>query len=156
MVILHPPDRAPGEPNLWLLPVRGSYPTKMPTNGLLRAAEFEPKCVARSARALPTQPSRRQRVQCKFTHLYCSLLQVLPVIQSLTLTNLPNQMILGNVNQCHRALIYELFLKIFYEKRIKQLILFYISHESGVKTFLMWFINHCKPMVFNRLWLKIE
>ena len=29
-------------------------PLRMPTSGLLRAAELEPKCVARSARALPS------------------------------------------------------------------------------------------------------
>ena len=45
-----------------------------------------------------------------------------------------------------RALVHKLFLEIFYEKMIKQLILltfFYISHKSDVKTFLIWFINNC-------------
>ena len=39
-----------------------------------------------------------------------------------------------------RVLVYELFLEIFYGKMIKQLILlttFYISHENGVKAFLI-------------------
>ena len=42
------------------------------------------------------------------------------------------------------ALVYKLFLEIFYKKMIKQLILLtilYISHKSNVKTFLIWFIN---------------
>ena len=45
-----------------------------------------------------------------------------------------------------RVLIYELFLKTFYKKMIKQLIfliVFYISHESSVTIFLIWFINNC-------------
>ena len=44
-----------------------------------------------------------------------------------------------------RALVYELFLETFYWKLIKQLIFlttFYIFHGSGVKTFLIWFINN--------------
>ena len=43
-----------------------------------------------------------------------------------------------------RALVYELFLEIFYGKIRKQLILltnFYISHENDVKIFLIWFIT---------------
>ena len=45
-----------------------------------------------------------------------------------------------------RALVYELFLEIFYEKIIKQLILltaFYISHKNDLKTCLILFINNC-------------
>ena len=41
----------------------------------------------------------------------------------------------------------KLFLEIFYwenDKIINVLLTaFYISHESDVKTFLLWFINHC-------------
>ena len=45
---------------------------------------------------------------------------------------------MGNVNNALKALVYKLFLEIFYEKIIKQLIFlttFYISHENGVKNF---------------------
>ena len=45
-----------------------------------------------------------------------------------------------------RALIWKLFLEIYYGKMVKQLILlttFYIAHKSDVKTFLIWFINNC-------------
>lgn len=44
-----------------------------------------------------------------------------------------------------RALAYEIFLEIFYGKRKKKLIFlmtFFISHKSGVTTFLKWFINN--------------
>ena len=45
---------------------------------------------------------------------------------------------MGNVKKCSKALVYKLFLKIFYEKLIKQLILliaFHIFYKSDVKTF---------------------
>ena len=45
-----------------------------------------------------------------------------------------------------RVWVYELFLETFYGKKIMQLIFltaFYISHESCVKTFPIWFINNC-------------
>ena len=45
-----------------------------------------------------------------------------------------------------RALIWKLFLEIYYGKMVKQLILLitlYIAHKSDVKTFLIWFINNC-------------
>ena len=29
------------------------------------------------------------------------------------------------------------------EKKINVLIVFFISHKSGVKTFLKWIVNHC-------------
>ena len=66
MAILHPRaerqmasngvarSRRPAYITVW-----GVTPLSMPTNGLLRAAEFEPKCGARSERTLPTQPSPR-------------------------------------------------------------------------------------------------
>ena len=44
-----------------------------------------------------------------------------------------------------RALIWKLFLEIYYGKMVKQLILLitlYIAHKSNVKTFLIWFINN--------------
>ena len=40
-------------------PCGGSTPLRMPTNGLLQAAELEPRCVAQSVRTLPTQPNPR-------------------------------------------------------------------------------------------------
>ena len=45
-----------------------------------------------------------------------------------------------------KVLVYELFLKIFYGKMIKQIFFwaaFYIFYESDVKTFLEWFIKNC-------------
>ena len=45
---------------------------------------------------------------------------------------------MGNVKKCSKALVYKLFLKIFYEKMIKKLILliaFHIFYKSNVKTF---------------------
>ena len=42
--------------------VWGVTPLRMPTNGLLRAAEFEPRCDAQSEQTLPTQPSPRWQV----------------------------------------------------------------------------------------------
>ena len=45
-------SRRPACTTVW-----GVTPLKMPTNGLLRTARFEPKCGARSERTLPTQPS---------------------------------------------------------------------------------------------------
>ena len=44
------------------------------------------------------------------------------------------------------TLVYELFLETFSWKMIKQLIFllaFYISHKSGDKNLLIWFINYC-------------
>ena len=40
-------------------PCGGSTSLRMPTNGLLRAVGLEPRCGARSERALPTQSSPR-------------------------------------------------------------------------------------------------
>ena len=47
----------------------------------------------------------------------------------------------GNVNECCTALIKNLIKESFYEKRKKKkainvLIAFFISHKSGIKTFL--------------------
>ena len=51
------------------------------------------------------------------------------------------------VNGCSKGiLVYELFLKIFYGKMIKQNFFlggFYIFYECDVKTFLEWFIKNC-------------
>ena len=49
-------------------------------------------------------------------------------------------------------MVYVLFLKIFYGKMIKQLIIlttFYIFYKIDIKTFLIWFINHCHKTTFN-------
>ena len=57
MVILHPRTRRQANR------IYGYYlygvltPLRMPTNGLLRTAGLKPRCVARSVRTLPTQPS---------------------------------------------------------------------------------------------------
>ena len=53
---------------------------------------------------------------------------------------------MGNVNNALKALVYKLFLEIFYEKIIKQLIFlttFSISHKSDFKNFLDMVINNC-------------
>ena len=47
-----------------------------------------------------------------------------------------------------RILVYKLFLETFYwenDKKKKKMLLtvFFFSHESSVKTFLLWFINNC-------------
>ena len=48
-----------------------------------------------------------------------------------------------------RALVWKLFLEIFYWKNDKiinvvdNLLYFIISHKSGVKIFLLWFISNC-------------
>lgn len=64
MTILHPwtgrqmvsdgvaRSRGPTCTTVW-----GVTPLRMPTNGLLWATGFEPRCGARSERTLPTQPS---------------------------------------------------------------------------------------------------
>ena len=51
-----------------------------------------------------------------------------------------------------KSLVYVLFLKIFYGKMIKQLIMlttFYIFYKVDIKTFLIWFINNCHKTTFN-------
>ena len=66
MAILHPrvgrqmaSDRVAQSRGLACTTVWGVTPLRMPTNELLRAAGFEPRCGARSERTLPTQPSPR-------------------------------------------------------------------------------------------------
>ena len=53
---------------------------------------------------------------------------------------------LGHVNECRKILINNLIKKSFYgktKKTINILIIFFIFHKSGVKTFLKLIINHC-------------
>ena len=49
---------------------------------------------------------------------------------------------MGNVNRC--LSLGTIFINILWEndKEINFLMAFYIFHESGVKTFLKWFINN--------------
>ena len=60
---------------------------------------------------------------------------------------------MGNVNECHTALVKNLIKESFYEKRKKKainiLIVFFISHKSDVKTFLKWILNQCRTALVN-------
>ena len=70
MIILHPrtrlrlevDSRGRSRRQQQQRPCGGSTPLRMPTNGLLRVTGLEPRCVAQSVRALPTQPSPRWQV----------------------------------------------------------------------------------------------
>ena len=70
MVILHPRAGCRSEVDSWgwsqhqqhQRPCGGSTPLRMPTNGFLRVTGLEPRCVARSVRVLPTQPSPRWQI----------------------------------------------------------------------------------------------
>ena len=56
-----------------------------------------------------------------------------------------------------RALVYELFLKTFYEKMIKQLIfltIFYIFHKSCVKIFLIYLLTIVLKTLVNIILYK--
>ena len=69
MVILHPlagRRSGMGATRFPTRPCGGSTPLRMPTNGLLRVTGLKPRCAARSERALPTQPSPRQKKKKKF------------------------------------------------------------------------------------------
>ena len=64
MAILHPragrqmaSDEVARSWGLACTTVWGVTPLRMPTNGLLQAVGFEPRCGARNKRTLPTQPS---------------------------------------------------------------------------------------------------
>ena len=48
-----------------------------------------------------------------------------------------------------RSLVYELFQETFYEeKKLIVFTAFYISHESGVETFIKWFVNNCTKGIY--------
>ena len=50
-----------------------------------------------------------------------------------------------------RSLVYELFQETFYKEKKKKIIVFtafYISHESGVETFIKWFVNNCTKGIY--------
>ena len=63
-----------------------------------------------------------------------------------------NIIFMGNVNNALRVLIYELFLEIFYEKMIKQLIFlqfFVFPIKVILKTFLIWLLTITLRTPFN-------
>ena len=49
----------------------------------------------------------------------------------------------GKVNGCIKDISLGIFLKKFYRKRKKQLTIFYIFYECGIKSFLKWSIKKC-------------
>ena len=63
-----------------------------------------------------------------------------------------NIIFMGKVNNVLRALVYELFLEIFYKKMIKQLIFlqfFIFSIKVILKTFLIWLLTITLRTPFN-------